>query len=291
LLLTAGVEAKNEHSHEGTIAVARYGSIQGAVDAADGGERILVQPGTYQENVVIDKSVDIKGVLSAARTTVDGSANQASVFTIDEGAEVTLSDMTITGGSGNPTGYGYGIGGGIDNHGDLTVIDCVITDNQAGNSGGISNVGELEIIGSKITDNTAGVNYAGDVVGGDGGGINSGGLLTMTNCEISGNTAAWDGGGLNIGSDSLAVIDQCSIHDNEALGGASSWHAGGGIMVTDGGEVTLTNSDVSGNTAGQGTGVMVLSYLGSEINSGEGIPLDTTQVHDNIGGQDITYVG
>lgn len=163
MLLTAGVEAKSDNSHAGTIAVARYGSIQEAVDAADGGETILVQPGIYKENVEIDKSVNVRGV-PADKAIVDGSANQASVFTIDEGAEVTLSHLTITGGSGNPTGLGYGEGGGIFNSGDLTIIDCVITDNQAGNSGGILNRGEMEIIGSEITDNTAGVNYAGDVI-------------------------------------------------------------------------------------------------------------------------------
>gem|GEM_PF-2588818 len=250
----------------------------------------MVQPRTYQENVDIDKSVDITGVNAARPIVVDGSANKDSVFTIYEGAEVTLSHMTITGGSGTDTGLGYGHGGGIDNRGDLTVIDCVITDNTAGSAGGIGNSGELEVIGTTISYNTAGVNYEGVVIGGDGGGIYSVGPLTLSNCEIFGNTAAWDGGGIVVGGNSVAVIDNCNINDNEAFGGAASWHAGGGIFITDGGKATLTNSDVSDNTAAQGSGVMILSYLGSEINSGEGIPLDTTQIHDNIGGEDITYV-
>ena len=50
---------------------ADFNSIQAAIDAAYSGATIVVNPGLYVENVVIDKSIHLKGA-GADRTTVDG---------------------------------------------------------------------------------------------------------------------------------------------------------------------------------------------------------------------------
>ncbi len=69
-------------------------SIQAAVDAANPGDIIFVGPGSYTENVIVDKPVSIKGA-GAARTTVQ-SPNGNTVFRV-VASDVTISGLTIRG--------------------------------------------------------------------------------------------------------------------------------------------------------------------------------------------------
>src|SRR5262245_47821453 len=57
--------------------------------------------------------------LTIARNSAAGTP-QFRIFTVDDGANVKLTGLTIVGGSVS------GSGGGIDNSGDLTVTDCTI---------------------------------------------------------------------------------------------------------------------------------------------------------------------
>src|SRR5215204_5594262 len=45
-----------------------HATIQGAVDAAQDGDRIMIAPGTYAGGIVVDKSVELRG--AGARATV-----------------------------------------------------------------------------------------------------------------------------------------------------------------------------------------------------------------------------
>ena len=81
--------------------------IQGAVDASESGDSVNVAPGTYYENVQIDKSLTVKGA-GASETIVDGQQS-GSVFTVGKNnpdITVTLSDMAIQGGTGTSTDLG-----------------------------------------------------------------------------------------------------------------------------------------------------------------------------------------
>ena len=73
--------------------------IQGAVGAAEPKDTIKVTPGTYCENVVIDKSLDVIGS-SPSLTIVDGQRH-GPVFAIgrnERDIDVTLSGLTIQNG-------------------------------------------------------------------------------------------------------------------------------------------------------------------------------------------------
>ena len=100
-----------------------YATIQQAVNS--GCSKILVKPGTYYENVVIPaaQTVSITGLAGAAKTIVDGGG-AGSVFTINSGANVTLTGLTIQNGSAFR-------GGGISNAGSLTLNQSIIADNTA----------------------------------------------------------------------------------------------------------------------------------------------------------------
>ena len=206
--------------------------IQGAVNAALSGDTINVDAGTYNENVKIDKSLTVKGA-GSSKTIVDGN-NAGSVFTvgkINPNAVVSLSGMTIKGGSGTAEsrdGKTYLVGGGIYNKGKLTLTSCAISKNT---------------VGSSTSD-------------GYGGGIYNGGyysgntwipaILNMISCTISGNAAHYSGG---IDNDGKATIRSSKISGNIA---SSNTEVAGGISgggITNWNIMNIMDSTISSNTA------------------------------------------
>jgi len=73
----------------------QYPTIQAAVNAARNGDTIEVDAGTYPENVIVNKTVTIKGD-SSTTTIVDGGGNDM-VFNIQED-NVELRNLTIRNG-------------------------------------------------------------------------------------------------------------------------------------------------------------------------------------------------
>ena len=100
-----------------------YATIQAAVNAARNGDIIEVDAGTYPENVIVNKTVTIKGY-SATTTIVDGGGNDI-VFNIQED-NVELRDLTICdGGSYSGVTIYYPYDG-------LTIRNTRIIDNAVG---------------------------------------------------------------------------------------------------------------------------------------------------------------
>ena len=142
------------------------------------------------------------------------------------------------------------IGGGLFCRGAATIAGCTITGNSAsGSGGGIQfGTGNLTVTNSAIRGNSA---------GGGGGGIASNGSLVVINSAISGNlanglaqTSSYRHGGGIWCSGSLVVA-------GTTISGNSSKYDGGGIWASLKANVTITNSTVSGNSAGVGGGVWV----------------------------------
>ncbi|XPM55128.2 MAG: DUF4347 domain-containing protein [Leptolyngbya sp. IPPAS B-1204] len=186
----------------------------------------------------------------ASLTTISGS-NTSRVFSISSGT-VTLSGLTVANGSNAS-------GGGIDNAGTLSLLNCIVRDNLAsdgsgnGFGGGILNQGTLTITGGTIRNNTALTH---------GGGIINTGSLTMTGVTVSDNAASGlngNGGGLsNTGS---LTINSSSFSNNTAL------FLGGGI-ISSAGSVTINGSTFTGNRADFGGGIFnaaTLTITGSTL--------------------------
>ena len=132
--------------------------------------------------------------------SINGDEN-GNVFVVDsESAPITasISGLTLTGGSVS------GSGGGIENHGVLTLSNCTITGDSAfegfglpfptGNGGGIYNAGTLNVSGCTISHNTTDNSGAGIF-------NSANGTLTITNTTIGGSDAMTEGNvsGLNGG--------------------------------------------------------------------------------------------
>ena len=72
-----------------------YSSIQAAINAAASGDTILVDTGTYRENLVMRTNVTVRGV-EAARTFIEARNSSAPVVTIDGKNNVSLRNFTLT---------------------------------------------------------------------------------------------------------------------------------------------------------------------------------------------------
>ena len=128
-----------------------FSTIQAGVNAVSDSGTVSITddlstdgPGTYNENVTINKPVTIQATEGdPSAVIVDGGA-AGSVFTIAAGNTVTLDSMTIQNGSAAN-------GGGINNAGNLTLTNSLVQNNSASaNGGGISNSGTLTVDNSTI---------------------------------------------------------------------------------------------------------------------------------------------
>jgi predicted outer membrane repeat protein len=124
-------------------------SIQGGIDMAVAGDTVLVQPGTYYENINFNgKNITVASLFLATqdqsyilKTIIDGGS-KSSVVTFDneEDSLSVLYGFTITNGSG---GVGCGAwclywGGGISCYSSSpTLTDLVITKNSGYKGGGM----------------------------------------------------------------------------------------------------------------------------------------------------------
>ena len=231
------------------------------------GTYTLEIPGNHEDNAAQD-DLDILDDLTItgadqATTVIDGNAKTRIFDVIPNSIKVQISGVTVRNGMETTTG------GAIDNHADLTLTDVTISGSAGPEGGAISNSGNLS-----LTRVTLDANTADDAAGGlwnepaatatiqdstlthnqsttlhaSGGAIFNEGTLEITGSTIQNNTTAGSGGGVATAGD-LTVSDS-TVSDNTAT------DSGGGIWLDEGGAVTVTNSHVDGNsTQGGGGGV------------------------------------
>lgn len=228
--------------------------------------QIYVGDGTFEvASTVNGQTVTIEGV-SIADTILTTPSGERH-FTVSNGGDLTLSNLTISGGT--PT---TGDGGAIDvSDSDLTLVDLEIRENTAPGDGGAVVVanGTLEVSGTRFTLNNAGDDggavalFSGVLVDSDniytnntardGGGIlASSSTVSIQDSTLAGNTATRQGGGAHLLGCSSVSLVRPVIAQNDALSG------GGGVSVVDAGSATLANGIYSDNEAGTvGGGILI----------------------------------
>ena len=178
--VTSNADA-GENTLRGIIAVAADGDVIEFDVAAMGSNTI-----TLVSTLLIDKDLTLVALGSDRGVILDGN-NSVRVLNISAAKIVTLKNMIIT------RGYdAENVVAGIDNFGDLTLINCVVADNTAGGVsiadegaiGGIYSTGDLTLINTTITNNTGAMTDFGI------GGIYCTGILTMKNSILFGNFGA-----------------------------------------------------------------------------------------------------
>ncbi|MEM0988807.1 MAG: hypothetical protein AAGK00_07985 [Pseudomonadota bacterium] len=234
-----------------------YASTGGS--SASGGAIFTATETTVRYSVVAGNKAKIFGggistdteSLTLINTTISGNTAAfygGGVFA-DSGALVVGS--TFTNNIASSTAEGSGGGLNVDNG--AIIVNSVFSGNASYGvlgGGGLQTDNGLVLINSTVSGNTAsgGFNYGG-------GGVRATGNVALINATISDNTTTGSQGRLDLGSGggvlfgdpnraTKATIINTTISGNSTDGADAS---GGGIAVTNGTALTLTNSIVLGN--------------------------------------------
>ena len=286
-------------------------TIQEAVLAASAGDTIRIAPGTYFENVLIDKDLNLIGTGGDSLSIVDG-ASSGSVVVVAANVVATLDGLTLTQGSA-ASGGGLFVSAGAD----VTLANSTVSGNTAASSGGGVSVvgGALTAMNSRVTGNMVTV-YSRTPRGG--GVYCRNGSVALTDSAVSTNNSQAAGGGIGLfageGESSSVQLVRSDVLDNtsgtqgggiacEANAGLSPGCAvlsldgsmvgrnssnrfdGGGISSESFGgrahsSVTLTNSTVCENTVnGRGGGIASFVY-----NTNATLTLTGCTIRDNVAG-------
>lgn len=268
-----------------------YATIQSAVDSAQNGDTIVLDPGTYtgsgNYNININKNLKITG--QNQENTIIDAQKQGPIFNIETGFTVTIQNLTLTNGNSTTNGgainnqgnlnlincsitnsstvYKPGLyGGAIENTGTLTLSDCNLNKNHATSSGGaIHNTGNLNINNSTLENNGAGYAISGMPPGGGGGSGGAisneeSGIVNINNCIIKNNHAGIVGGntvgnGQSIRNYGILNITNSTINNNDS---EDVVYTG---AVANSGTLTITNCNLSHNNGVNGGAINNGGYL------------------------------
>lgn len=230
-----------------------YPTIQSAIQAAPAGTTVVVAPGVYRENLLIDKALILQSSGGPNNTVIDGGALASVISVRGTGREaVTISGFKITNGA-SLFSNGGGSGGGIYlDSVQATVVNNVIERNVSCLGTGIgTTAATVQIKANKIRSNVQdpgcfGANGGGIFLNGDGGAAS-----VISENMISGHRIGGYGGGVAVNAVNNINISSNLITDNHAA------DYGGGLMVS-GGTATISSNVFSGNTATGAGGGMAL---------------------------------
>jgi hypothetical protein len=241
-------------------------TLREEIAVARPGDTIVFDPSLDRQTITlgyghleINKDLTIKGP-GAGLLAINGGGGfySSRVFQADANTNVTISGLTIEGGTGEkygpsgnfdftPDSYD-GYGGGILNLGTLTLSGCAVTGNYASGyqvgwafggspeGGGIFNHGTMTLSGCTVTGNSADPYQ---YYSGYGGGIYNGGTMTLSGCNVTGNTA----------------------YDSYLTSAIFVQGAGGGIFNAEQGSLTILSSVVLNNTASDGADICSLGSI------------------------------
>ena len=149
------------------------------------------------------------------------------------GATLTLTDCTISGGTG-------GSGAGLYNGGTATVTDCTFSDNSSlGTGAGISNGPLRSTAVLVLTDST----LVGNTTPQEGGGLFTNGTATLIDDTIANNVATNSAIGAGVASSGVTTLIACTISGNTATQYGGGIYAGGSELN----QMTLDDTIVAGN--------------------------------------------
>ena len=228
-----------------------YLYIHDAVQAADSGDVVIVDGGTYGD-VTHQPPDDTTycAVLMKTGVTVRGSGQGVTIVDADSvgrafhcGAvtDVTIRDMTIR----HCFAELYGAAVFSTDLADVAMINLTIENCW---DGGIIAIDTSHVvIRNCILQNTQAK------VGG-GSQVESGSSVEMYGCTLTGNSAP-DGGGMILRTSTL-IMDNCIVSNNEISAENGS---GGGMSIRNNAQATITNSVFENNTAdGSGGGLAII---------------------------------
>ena len=237
---------------------AQYSTIQTALNAAQSGDTVLVQPGTYKENIIWPSTNGIKLFSSAdsSITIIDGDQKSSAIIISTNNI---VDTTTIIHGFKIANGGGVQSGGGIAiNKSNPTIENCWITNNYASNSGGgiYCTYSKPKLLNIRIDHNRS---------SSTGGGISCmySADPSLKNIIIQNNNAGYSGGGL-FAEYASPILDEVIIAENTAPNG-------GGIGFNNSTKAFLSKVSILYNEASVSCGGIYTGYN-----------CDPTILHSNI---------
>lgn len=215
-----------------------------AANAADGGDLVLAPGCTYTlSDAVADEDglpqITAPITVAGAGTTIDrvASAPAFRIFDVAAEGDLTLSAVTVSGGSVSSEG------GGILNNGTLRLNGAEVKNASAESGGGVANHGDLYVNAGRIAFNTASTS---------GGGLLNSGTAEIRGSSVDGNTVTGtDGLGGGILNDGGSVeVSLSAVGSNTATASGSS----GAGLATVGGSLDVNSSTVENNEAATAPG-------------------------------------
>ncbi len=227
-------------------------------------------------------------IMGSQSTLIRQSQAPFRLFEVAAGAELEVQDATLKGGHTASDEQQTDNGGAIFSLGRLVLRHVTLKGNVSANGGAIEADGGTV----RITDSTLAHNHARDVPGATAGAIAVGGArVTLRRVTLADNDAYAKGGAIaiftgavDIGESTLAdntlsingaggaifnygrlTIDRTTLADNEANGYGGN---GGAIANYDRGELTLTKSEITGNSAGMKGSAVSRAFGGGIANFG-----------------------
>ncbi|MDH2906682.1 MAG: right-handed parallel beta-helix repeat-containing protein [Candidatus Nitrosotalea sp.] len=280
---TRGDDDSNLHVHTGSVihVPSNYSSIQAAVNAAHAGDTIQISSGTYTEQILISKSLQIRGdgdgttIIQAPSSLANDVFGAANVVDVTNGSTTKISELTVSG-PGSTACNSITAGIFVSEGSTLKISKSTITNIHDTPAGGCQNgvgifvgrnaygtTGHAEISDVKVTKYQKG----GIVVDGVG-----------SSAVIKDNQVVWGLSPLNIASNGIQVSRGAvaTVSDNKISGNICSAPSCGsdlindyqstGILVYQSGTKTVVNDNrISQNDIG------ILVYQGS----------NSVQVKDN----------
>jgi len=212
----------------------------GAANATPDPDIIALEEGTYPLSAsnntlygknglpVINTPITIYG--NCATIARNPAAQPFRLFYVTAAGNLTLYDLTLTGGDG-----GTSNGGAIYSQGAVTATNTTIANSTAPGGGGIRNSsGTLTLIDSRLENNSA------PGTGSAGGGLYTNGPATLTNTTLTGNSAYY-GGAIYTASGGTLTLSGSTVESNSA-------YSGGGAFINGGSATIQANSRFAANT-------------------------------------------
>ncbi len=215
----------------------------------------------------LDVTDDLVIAGAGVASSIIGGYGADRVFDVRAPAGLTLSDLTITGG----TPPAEESGGGMLNAGTVTLTNVAFRANYAGrgidgngaagDGGGLENLGTATLAHVLFSRNRAGNAGVGDEAG-SGGGLRNLGTATLTDVRFNGNAAGVGdarpstihegGGGGGMMNDGMATLTAVTFNNNRAGHGGFDGGGGWGGGLFNEGTVILSNVTFRVNRAGAG---------------------------------------
>ena len=175
-------------------------------------------------------------------------------------------------------------GGGVLNKGTLTLLNVTVSGNNVFTAA--SGGGIMNDGSLTLINSTVSDNFSDS-----GGGLANRGALVVTNSTVSNNRCVFGGGGLYNNSSSAVSLTNSTISGNSA--GFDNGDGGG--LYNQSGTVTLTNITLSANSASQRAGGIFI--LGGTVNLGNSIVANNTaggipyDINGAVNSQDYNLIG